>query len=87
MDSAIDKKKPLVQRLRREAREVYNTLDPNFQEMYRMERCQMGGEHMTVRQMNRCILQGVPPICLKHYKEFNGLVEKTSVLFNQLSLL
>lgn len=79
--------KPLIKKIRREAREKYNTYPPNVQEMYRNEQCQMGGEHMTVRQLNRCILMEIPPVCLKHYKQMQGELEKLAPLFNQLSLL
>lgn len=80
-------KVPMIKKIRREAREKYNTYPAGVQEMYRNEQCQMCGAHMTVRQLNRVILMEVPPVCLKCYKKMMGEVEKLAPLFNQLSLL
>lgn len=78
--------KNLSYRLRREAREKYNELDENFRLMYATEQCQMCGAHLTIRQLNRVILQGAPPVCLKDYKIIQGEIDKLAPLFDQLRL-
>ena len=79
-------KKELTHRIRREAREKWNTLDKDVQEMYRRERCDICGAHLTVRQMNRVILEGLPLLCLKDYKNMSGEMENLQCLFGQLKL-
>lgn len=76
-----------IYRLRREAREKYNTLEKDVQDMYRREQCDMCGAHLTVRQMNRVILEGLPLLCLKDYKKMQGEMENLQCLFGQLKLL
>lgn len=82
----MQQKKELVHRIRREAREKWNTLDKDVQEMYRRERCDICGAHLTVRQMNRVILEGLPLLCLKDYKNMSGEMENLQCLFGQLKL-
>lgn len=82
----MQQKKELTHRIRREAREKWNTLDKDVQEMYRREQCDMCGAHLTVRQMNRVILEGLPPLCLKDYKKMSGEMENLQCLFGQLKL-
>ena len=82
----MQNQKQLNERLRREAREVFNKLGENEQLLYRTERCQMCGAHLTIRQLNRVIIQGVPPVCLKCYKKMEGDIEKLAPLFEQLRL-
>jgi len=77
----------VIQKLRREAREKFNTLETNVQDMYRREQCDMCGAHLTVRQMNRVILEGLPLVCLKDYKKMKGNMEELVCLFGQLKLL
>ena len=77
----------LEYRLRREAREMFNLLAENEQLLYRTETCQMCGAHLTNRQMNRVIIQGVPPVCAKCYKKMEGDIEKLAPLFDQLRLI
>ena len=74
-------------RIRVEARHVYDELDENIKLMYTTEQCQMCGAHLTIRQLNRVIIEGVPPICLKHYKQMKGEMEQLMELFGQMSLL
>lgn len=82
----MQQQKELKHRIRREAREKWNTLDKDVQEMYRREQCDMCGAHLTVRQMNRVILEGLPLLCLKDYKKMNGEMENLQCLFGQLKL-
>ena len=76
----------LSHRLRREAREKFNELDENFKLMYSTEQCAMCGAHLTIRQLNRVILQGAPPVCLKDYKKMQGQIEQMAPLLDQLRL-
>ena len=82
-----NRKRALRERLRQEARPVFDALTEDIKLMYTSEQCQMCGAHLTVRQLNRVIIEGVPPICLKHYKEMKGQMEQLSELFGQLRLL
>lgn len=76
----------MIAKLRREAREKYNTLDKDVQDMYRREQCDMCGAHLSVRQMNRVILEGLPLLCLKCYKQMQGNMEELACLFGQTKL-
>lgn len=73
-------------KIRKEALQKFNELDESFQLMYTTEQCQMCGAHLTVRQLNRVILQGVPPVCLKCYKKMEGQMAELAELFGQLRL-
>lgn len=73
-------------RLRREAREIYKELDQPMRDLYSTEQCQMCGAHMTIRQLNRVIIQGAPAVCVKCYKSVKGDINKLLPLFEQLSL-
>lgn len=77
----------LQYRLRSQARDKFNKLAENEQLLYSTEQCQMCGAHLTIRQLNRVILDGVPPVCLKCYKKMEGDIEKLAPLFEQLSLI
>ena len=78
--------KELAHELRREAREKFNELDENFRLLYSTRQCQLCGAHLTIRQLNRVILQGAPPVCLKDYKIMQGEIDKLAPLFDQLKL-
>jgi hypothetical protein len=74
-------------KIRAEAVDKFDQLDENFKLLYTTEQCQMCGAHLTVRQMNRVIIQGVPPVCMKDYKKLQGAVAQLAPLFDQLRLL
>lgn len=73
--------------IRKEALEAFDKLDDGVRELYTARQCQMCGAHLTIRQLNRVIIQGLPPVCLKDYKSMKGELEQCVTLFNQLSLL
>ena len=74
-------------KLRAESIAVYDKLDDELKKLYIAQQCQMCGAHLTIRQINRILHDGVPPICLKDYKAMKEELEKCLPLFDQLSLL
>lgn len=74
-------------KLRAESLAIYDKLDDELKKLYSVRQCQMCGAHLTIRQINRILHDGVPPICLKDYKAMKGELEKCLPLFDQLSLL
>lgn len=73
-------------KIRREALIIFDDMDEGLRLLYTSEMCQMCTAHLTVRQLNRVIIEGVPPVCLKCYKEMKQEIEKCAPLFEQLSL-
>lgn len=74
------------QRIRREVVDKFDALDENTKLMYTAETCQMCGAHMTIRQSNRCLHDGAPPVCIKCYKRMQGDIDKLAPLFEQMGM-
>lgn len=73
--------------VRGDLREKYENLPYDIKLLYSSRQCQMCTAHLTIRQLNRVIHDGVPPVCLACYKKMQGRIQELAPLFNQLNLL